>query len=261
MYEDVVQIREKLIAAGGKDPGKIDAIKLLCDQSLHSPASGETTFVMDSTVTKEFVSNIHAQLENLSKSMLDVCQETLTKYSKVLHRLKMPKDQPRDPEAMLEIKEYEVDHDNLVTRLEAARQVEDEFRANAMSKISILWSEIDACRIRIKHLENAGDEMANQLRGKLNSEVEKLRELRERKGAADGQLQKAKLRIKELEAKVDEDDTKISQLQGSIKNLEGICKMRDSNGEQKTRELQKLLKNSEGNVAKLESQRNTLESR
>ncbi|XP_015122997.1 uncharacterized protein LOC107045297 [Diachasma alloeum] len=261
MYEDVVQLREKLIAVGGKDPGKIDAIQLLCDQTLQTLGGGETTFVVGSTVTKEFISSIQLQLDNASKNLFDVCQDTLTKYSRVLHRLMNPRDQPRDSETMLELKEFEVDHENLVTRLEAAKKVEDEFRSSVMSKISILWSEIDACRIRIKHLENAGDDIANQLRTKLNSEVEKLRELKERKNAVDGQLQKAQVRIKELEGKLEENETKISHLLGSVKNLEGQLKQMDVNGEQRIRELQKILKNSEASVTKLESQRESLESR
>ncbi|XP_011300410.1 early endosome antigen 1 [Fopius arisanus] len=261
MYEDVVQLREKLIAAGGKDPGRIDAIQLLGGQTLHSPGGGEMTFVVDSTVTNEFVSNIQLQLDGTSKNLFDVCQDTLTKYSKVLHRLMSSRDQSREADAMLELKEFEVDHENLVTRLEAARKVEDELRSNVMGKVAILWSEIEACRIRIKHLENAGDDMVNQLRAKLNSEVEKLRELKERKSAVDGQLQKAKLRIKELEGKVEEEETKISQLQGNVKNLEGQLKHKDINGEQRLREVQKLLKNSEATVVKLENQRDSLESR
>ncbi|XP_063988313.1 ELKS/Rab6-interacting/CAST family member 1-like isoform X2 [Diachasmimorpha longicaudata] len=261
MYEDVVHLRKKLIAAGGKDSGKIDAIPLLCDQSLESRGGGDMTFLVGSTVSKEFISTIQLQLDGATKHLIDVCQDTLIQYSRVLHRLMSPKDPSRDSETMSELKDFEVVRENLVKQLEAIKEDENDFRSSVMSKVSILWSEIEACRIRIKHLEKPVNDVANQLRTKLNSEAEKMRELQEKKSTVNDQLQKAKLRIKELEGKLEESQIKISHIQGIVKNLEAQLKQVGITKERRISELQKSLKNSEATIAKLESQRESLELR
>lgn len=266
----MTQLREKLMADGGTDPGKIEETKIIFDQTNKQSGdqnkcrgSGELCFVINSTINEEFISKIENELKNYPQDCLIICENVLKKHSEILKWMENfgKSNEKFSKEINQQVDKYTKDMEISNVQLDNGKKLLDEFNMTLVKKIMIMWSEIDALRLRIKHLESMSGDTVNELRVKVNAETEKFNQLKEKKATVDNELTKSKARIHALETRIDTDETKMNQLQSQLKNLESQLKQKDVNFEHSTRDLHKSLKHSEETIVNLETQKDNLETR
>ncbi|KAK0164903.1 hypothetical protein PV328_003470 [Microctonus aethiopoides] len=270
VYDIMTQLREKLMADGGTDPGKVDEIRIIFDQTNKQSGdqnkcrgSGELCFVINSTINEEFISKIENELKNYPQDCPIICENVLKNHSEILKWMENfgKSNEKFSKEINQQVDKYTKDMEISNVQLDNGKKLLDEFNMTLVKKIMIMWSEIDALRIRIKHLESMSGDTVNELRVKVNAETEKFNQLKEKKATVDNELTKSKARIHALETRIDTDETKITQLQSHLKNLESQLKQKDVNFEHSTRDLHKSLKHSEETIVNLETQKDNLETR
>ncbi|XP_034936652.1 GRIP and coiled-coil domain-containing protein 2-like [Chelonus insularis] len=269
IYDEISELRKKIIASGLKDPGKVEGIKLIPDNSNKCrenenlrKESGEHGAFINASVTREFASILENELREYPKECVNLCEEMIEKYSALVEWTNnFCRDKCESPEIIEKVDQFKNVIEHMKLRLEATKKILDDSNGNLIRKIILMWDEIEGARLRIRDLETISDEVVNNLRMNLNSEVEKFNQLQEQKTLVDNELKKTNTRIQKLEETIAANHNEMYKYQEYIKSLESQLKQNDINFERETRDLHKSLKNSEEMIISLESQRNNLESR
>ncbi|XP_012287139.1 CAP-Gly domain-containing linker protein 1 isoform X1 [Orussus abietinus] len=275
LYTDMAQLREKVIASGAKDPGKVEEIKLTpVGQQRHillepGPREGfnERLMEQNSTLTEEFISELKRKLEEVPKGSVELCREALEKRREIVEWATNVGRENQDqlsPEIRKNLEEYEVEGETLQTRLEETSNNQTMLIEDLVHMSTTLWEECENNRKRIKELGNSDGNLICELKEKLEEALEGLHEerekatlMKERKNSLEAQLQKTKTKARELETQVSNDAGKVQQLQGTLKIMETQVKQKELALEQRAKELQKALKEKE----ELDKHCDTLESR
>nr|XP_012144104.1 PREDICTED: myosin heavy chain, clone 203-like [Megachile rotundata] len=275
LYNDITQIREKLISSGSKDPGKLEDVKV----EVGSPKSPiEAKEQIDNNLEKlaiggEFLRSLENKLHDIPRRSQALCQELLDKQSEfvafVTSRLINASEVGVDDTnsvLTMQLEAHQKECDVLRSRLVEIEEAEANSMAELMKNVRDLVKGYESYRMKLKELKVI--ENQKELESQLNSTAEELQTEREKSNQSkervkdmEAKLLKARAKIRELEAHVANDDAKILQLQTSVKSLETQMKQKDQSMEVRLKEMQKTMKSSKGLVDKVEKQRDTLETR
>lgn len=170
-------------------------------------------------------------------------------------------------EIFMRLESYRDDNTSLKTQLEEMKSAQLETIKELVNDTCDLYNEYDNSRMRMKELNNMLDEQKDireqlaVLSNELQGEREKHNVTKERRLQNEGQLQRARTKIRDLENKIACDETKIQQLQTQNKSLESQLKVKEQTMEQRLKDMQKTIRNSENLVSKMEKQRDSFEAR
>ncbi|XP_057339311.1 putative leucine-rich repeat-containing protein DDB_G0290503 isoform X1 [Microplitis mediator] len=275
MYEEVSQLREKIMAGGGKDPGKIESIKTVAgdfpikfnDSDNTCRGSGEHAAI-NSLITKEFMTILQNELKDYPKGCLSLCQDVIKKHSELVDwiekstsTLNLTENKSKvDPEFIKQVDDCKNERESFKTRLEMTEKILESSKGELIKKIKVMWEEIENMRSRIRDLETMSNEIVNKMRRKSEADGEKFNQLKETKDVADNDLRKTKATVRELEARIQSDQNKIIKFQEYVKSLETQLKQSDKIFENRTRDLNKSFKNSEETIVSLENQLTVLKA-
>lgn len=282
LYNDMSQLREKVISSGAKDPGKMEDLKLEIGSPKQPPivepnAIGEKVEVSGEpiAINTEFLDTLANQLKEIPRKSQDMCRELLKKQSSfvafVSSQLIKSSDEEKDAddvnlEVTMQLEIHQKDCDTLQACLDEIESVEAKTIAGLVENAR---TAVEEYQIQLSRQKAAGArEAQRELQAQLNAVAEELHVERERSSQGkerlrqtEMQLQRARTKVQELESHVANDEGKIQQLQASVKNLENQVKQRDQVMDTRLKSMQKSMKSSEVLVAKVEKQRDSFESR
>lgn len=288
LYDEISNLREKIITAGGKDPGKIDELKSFqveclkqspstpIETNLHDYGQWEQICMDESMVMG--VSLLQNQLEDLCDRSQELCQRTLDRSSSFASLVKSWLTESRQQDEMgkvllVDYSEAEMQQMSLVqsneelkTQLDELRTAQKNFIAEFATRSSSLRIEYNNYLDRVKkeqpNVERKDlQEQLNIALQELKAERDKASQGKERMRMIDLQMQKARTRIRDLEGHVANEELKSEQLQNGIKSLEAQLKQKEQTMELRMKDMKKAMKSSEDLIAKMEKQRDTFESR
>lgn len=293
LYDEMSNLRERIITAGGKDPGKIEELRspqVECPKqspptpisetsSRHDCAEQREPICMDESVIIG-MSLLQNQLQNICDHSQEICQRALDKSSSFASLVKFWLTESSRQDDMgnvlvpVDYSEVEAqqasftrDNEEMRTRLSDLRTAQKDFIAEFAMRSSSLRSEYDNYRGRVKEERpnvDRGDLLQEQLTvalEELKAERDKANQGKDRTRMMELQMQKARAKIRELEGHVANEEVKSQQLQNSVKSLEAQLKQKDQAMELRVKDMHKAMKSSEGLVAKMEKQRDSFESR
>lgn len=295
LYEDISQLRDKMILNGAKDPGKLEELKIIEIDSSKIPiiepkVQQVTSNEQQTKINKmnnpsinvnnnpnmdsEFVITLNNKLKEISKRYQDLCEEALRKHMFMIVSLEKNLEEDIDEskkdtnsEIFMRLESYRDDNTSLKTQLEEMKSAQLETIKELVNDTCDLYNEYDNSRMRMKELNNMLDEQKDireqlaVLSNELQGEREKHNVTKERRLQNEGQLQRARTKIRDLENKIACDETKIQQLQTQNKSLESQLKVKEQTMEQRLKDMQKTIRNSENLVSKMEKQRDSFEAR
>ncbi|KAL2717078.1 myosin-10-like isoform X1 [Vespula squamosa] len=296
LYEDISQLRDKMILNGAKDPGKLEELKIIEIDSSKIPIieskvpqvvsneqqakNNKTNNVPSINVNNnlnmdsEFIINLNNKLKEISKRYQDLCEEALRKHTFIVVSLEKNLEEENDEskkdtnsEVLNHLESYRGDNTSLKTRLEEMKSVQLEAITELVKDTCNLYNEYDISRTRMKEFNDMLDdrkdirEQLSVLSEELQGEREKHNATKERRIQNEGQLQRARTKIRDLENKIACDETKIQQLLTQNKSLESQLKVKEQAMEQRLKDMQKTIRNSENLVSKMEKQRDSFEAR
>lgn len=288
LYDELTSLREKIITAGGKDPGKIEEPRLpqvdCPKQSLATPT--ETSLLHEDTEQQEricmeestiiSVSLLQNQLQDLCDRSQDLCQHTLDGSSSFASLIKSwltdpCRDEtgnslvPLESKVETQLAILRRNNEEFSVRLDNLRMAQKSFIAEFEKRSSSLRTEYDNYCGRMKERPNVDrkdlQEQLSVALEELKTERDKANQGKERAKMMEMQMQKTRAKIREMEVHVANEETKLQQLQNSVKSLEAQLKQKDQTMEQRMKDMHKAMKSSEGLVAKMEKQRDSFESR
>lgn len=292
LYDEMLSLREKIIAVGGKDPGKIEELKspqVECPKqstptpietsSRHDCADQPEPICMDESVIIG-MSLLQNQLRDICDRSQEICQRTLDRSSSVVSLVKFWLTESSRQDEMgnvlipVDYSEVEArqanftrDNEEMRTQLDDLRTIQKDFVAEFEKRSLSLRSEYDNYRERVKEERpnvDRGDLLQEQLSvalDELKAERDKANQRKDRTRMIELQMQKARAKIRELEGHVANEEVKSQQLQNNVKLLETQLKQKDQAMELRVKDMHKAMKSSEGLVAKMEKQRDSFESR
>ncbi|EFN61444.1 hypothetical protein EAG_10820 [Camponotus floridanus] len=287
LYDEISNLREKIITAGGKDPGKIEepkSFQVEClkqspsiETNLHDYGQWEQICMDESTVMG--VSLLQNQLEDLCDRSQELCQRALDRSSSFVSLVKSWLTESRKQDEMgkvsilVDYSEAEMQQTNLVqsneelkTQLDELKAAQKDFITEFATRSSNLRIEYDNYLSRMKKEQQNVErkdlqEQLNIALQELKAERDKASQGKERMRMIDLQMQKAKTRIRDLEVHVTNEELKSQQLQNGMKTLEAQLKQKDQSMELRMKDMNKAMKSSEDLIAKMEKQRDNFESR
>ncbi|XP_012533312.2 golgin subfamily A member 4 [Monomorium pharaonis] len=290
LYDEMSSLREKIITASGKDPGKIEELRsaqVECPRqspptptsSRHDCTEQQEPICMDESVVIG-MSLLQNQLRDLHDRSEKICQRALDKSSSFASLVKFwlteSSRQDESGNLLVPVNYSEVeaqqanftrDNEEMRTQLDDLRAAQKDFVAEFAMRSSSLRSEYDNYRGRVKEERSnvdRGDLLQEQLNvtlEELKAERDKANQGKDRVRLMEIQIQKARTKIRELEGHVANEEVKSQQLQNSVKSLEAQLKQKDQAMELRMKDMHKVMKTSEGLVAKMEKQRDSYESR
>ncbi|KAF7414577.1 hypothetical protein HZH68_003066 [Vespula germanica] len=293
LYEDISQLRDKMILNGAKDPGKLEELKIIEIDSSKIPTTepkvqqivsneqqtkinkvNTPSVNNDLNMDSEFIITLNNKLKEISKRYQELCEEALRKHTFIIVSLEKSLEENTDeskkdsnPEILTRLESYRGDNTSLKTRLEEMKSLQLEAITELVKDTCNLYNEYDISRTRMKELNNMLDdqkdirEQLSTLSEELQTEREKHNATKERRTQNEGQLQRARTKIRDLENKIACDETKIQQLQTQNKSFESQLKVKEQAMEQRLKDMQKTIRNSENLVSKMEKQRDSFEAR
>lgn len=282
-------LREKIIAADGKDPGKIEDPRSLLDGlkqksstpriemgSLHDFTEKQLpTISMDESAVIG-VSLLQNQLQDLCDHSQELCQRALDRSSSFASLVKSWLTESSQHEtakvlAPLDLKVEEQlvifgrDNEDMRMRLNELAAIQKDLVAELAKRSSSLCSEYDNYRERADELASVDRrdllEQLNAAREELKMERDKTNQGKDKTKMMESQMQKARAKIRELEGHVVNEEAKSQQLQSNVKSLETQLKQKDHLMEQRMKDMHKAMKSSDNLVSRIEKQRDTLETR
>ncbi|XP_074108016.1 uncharacterized protein LOC141533186 [Cotesia typhae] len=272
MYEEVSQLREKIMAIGGKDPGKIESIKSISgDFSIKfnenytnndNNRGNRERAMINLSINKEFASTLQNDLEDYPKGCLTLCEDVINKHSeliKSIDSLNLNEDKKLREFFLKQLNDWRTETESFKVSIEITKKSIEESKSEMTNKVKAMWEEIDVSRFKIRQLETMSNEVVNKLRKKIEAEAEKFNQLRETKDVTDNDLRKTKAVVQELEARIQSDEIKIIKSQEYVKSLKSQLHQNDKIFDNRTRDLNNSLKNAEETIENLENQRNKLE--
>ncbi|XP_043268714.1 putative leucine-rich repeat-containing protein DDB_G0290503 [Venturia canescens] len=283
LYSEISQIREKLLAKGCRDPGKVETLNFpsaAMENNLasvgneggrHLDGSGEHASGPAVSLTNEFLAAAVSKIRELPKRFSDLCNEMLLQRSEIIKSLeKIERAKEKGELEVLIAKEMEnlKNHSvSLESRFEEAQKLNDALITETIEKLSTLWNELESSNEKILQLQNNDYEIDKEIHVKLDNAMreKKLAEaesarLREREISSEAEVLKLRTKLREMETKISEGDQKIARLQNHAKHLEMQLKQKDSNAD-KLKDMEKSLKNSQSLLTKTEKQRDCLETK
>lgn len=280
LYNEMSQLRDKLINSGARDPGKVETLKFEVGSKQFpqaEPTYNEAANVEKLSVGKELLETLEDRLREIPKKLRDFCQELLEKQSNFVafvttHLIEASTevvvDEPdhTNSEVIMKLEVHQKENDALRSRIDEMQEIEEKSIAELTRNVKHLIDEYEHSRAKIKELNaaEAQKELQTQLNTtmeELQAEKEKNNQSKERLRQTESLLQKARTKIREMETQVTNDKEKTQQLQANMKTIEGQMKQKDLMIDIRLKEMQKSMKNNEDLVAKVEKQRDSFEAR
>lgn len=285
-------MREKIIAVGGKDPGKLEEprpFQVECpkqgppmpiEASLQRDCSEECEQICMDEAAVIGVSLLQNQLRDLCDRSQELCQRALNRSTSFASLVKSWLTEscrdgtdnasiPLDAEVDAQLAILGRDNEELRQLVDELTTSQDDFVAEFAKRCASLRTEYDNYRERAKERPTSVER--RDLQGQLNVALEELKAERdrtkernqgkERTRMVELQMQKARARIRELEGQVVNEEAKSQQLHNNVRSLETQLKQKDQTMEQRMRDMHKAMKSSEGLVTKMEKQRDSFEAR
>ncbi|CAL1678078.1 unnamed protein product [Lasius platythorax] len=290
LYDEISSLREKILTAGGKDPGKVEEPKLSqveCPKQSplipietnlrHDYEQWEQICMDESRVIG--VSLLQNQLQDLCDRSQELCQRALDRSSSFASFVKSwltessHQDEMGKVSILVDYSEAEMQQTNLAqsneelkTRLDELRTAQKDFIAEFATRSSNLRIEYNNYRERVKKEQPNVDrkDLQEQLSAaleELKAERDKASQGKERTRMIELQMQKGRTKIRELEGHIANEELKSQQLQNGMKSLEAQLKQKDQTMELRMKDMHKAMRSSEDLIAKMEKQRDTFESR
>ncbi|CAK9823619.1 hypothetical protein ANTRET_LOCUS1923 [Anthophora retusa] len=282
LYNEMYQLREKVITSGGRDPGKPEDLRLEVGSPKQIPPPAEVNqneqaelLVDRLPVGVELLETLEDTLREIPRKSQDFCREMLEKQSNFVafatSRLinaneGKTENEQGNSEVIRQLENHQKDCDMLRLRLHEIEVMDENAITEFAKYMRRLIDEYEHSRAKLKSM-NALDvqkDLQIQLEDtleELQAEREKNNQSKERFRQMDTQLQRSRTKIKELEARAGNDESKIQQLQSTIKNMEVQTKQKEQTIEMRIKDMQKTMKNSEVLASKMEKQRDSYEAR
>ncbi|KAI4495430.1 hypothetical protein M0802_008644 [Mischocyttarus mexicanus] len=294
LYQDINQLREKMILNGGKDPGKLEELKIIELDSSKTPTTypqsknqqqinpNEQKILINNTnmnnncnnINSEFIITLNNKLKEITKRYEQYCEDVLKKHSFMIISLEKYMDEifqssniDTNNETTVSFESYRSDNETLKVRFDEIKSNQLEIIQELMKNTCDFYGEYENCRLRVKELSKTLDELKDNreklttLMEELQTERDKHNLTKERRIQNEGQLQRARTKIRDLENKISNDEVKMQQLQIQNKSLENQMRSKEQSMEQRLKDMQKTIRNSEGLVSKMEKQRDSFEAR
>lgn len=285
LYNEMAQLREKMISMGVKDPGKPEGLKFEFGTNKQIAPVEPTTLESANTsieklpIGKELLGCLEERLREIPKNLRSICQELLDKQSVfvtfvtsqlIQSTMEGNETDQANSEVSMQLEVHQKDYDNIRSRMNEVQELEEKSISELTKNVQNLIDEYEHSRTKIKQLNaaQAQKELQKQLDSKteeLQAEREKNNQTKDRLRQAETQLQKTRTKVRELESHIaNEEKTsaeKIQQLQTNVKSLDEKMKQKDLAIESKMKDMQKAMRNSEDLVAKVEKQRDSFEAR
>nr|XP_012230750.1 PREDICTED: putative leucine-rich repeat-containing protein DDB_G0290503 isoform X2 [Linepithema humile] len=290
LCDEMSSLREKIIAVGGKDPGKIEELKTAqVECPKQSPAESIKTSLQHDCPDEQRkricmdesavigVSLLQNQLQDLCDRSQDLSQRVLDKSSSFASLVKswltefnqqnenilIPMDFTK---AEAQLATFGQNNEELRTQLDELRTAQKDFVAEFTKRSSSLRDEYDNYHERVKEEQPNVDrkDLQEQLSvalGELKMERNKANQWKEGTRILERQMQKAQMKIRDMELFATNAEASSLQLQNSVKSLQAQLKQKDQMMEQRMKDMHKAMKSSEGLLAKIEKQRDSFESR
>ncbi|XP_044593616.1 uncharacterized protein PFB0145c-like isoform X2 [Cotesia glomerata] len=273
MYEEVSQLREKIMAVGGKDPGKIESIKSISgdfsikfNENYNNNDNNRGSATINSSINKEFASTLQNELEDYPKGCLILCEDVINKHSELIKSIDNLKLNDNEDKKLREffllkqLDDWKTETESFKVRFEMTKKSIEESKSEMTNKVKAMWEEIDGSRFKIRELETMSNEVVDKLRKKIEAEAEKFNQLKETKDVTDNDLRRTKAVVQELEARIQSDEIKIIKSQEYVKSLKSQLHQNDKIFDNRTRDLSNSLKNAEETIENLENQQSELEA-
>lgn len=275
MYNEVLQLREKVIALGAKDPGKPDEIGLIqCTSEKEKRFDSQIPIQIESTIinnipecdiNNEFMENIELNLQSIPNSLTEFCKKVLNDRMEIVTWVMEYDHQDCENDFALneKIEIFRNEDNELIEKLENTKREQFELIENLTKKFESLWIECQSYRENFKNSKNNEQNFieVEKLKNLLNSEMEKSQKLKEGKSHVESQMTKLRSKLRDFEIQVNNGEGKINQLQNSVEQLKSQLKQKEIFLEQQTKDVQKSARSNKSAINKLESQKENLESR
>ncbi|XP_033334013.2 uncharacterized protein LOC117224908 isoform X1 [Megalopta genalis] len=282
LFNEMSQLREKVIASGTKDPGKLDDLRIeVGSPKHHIPTENVLQEPAENIERKldaigvQFIQRLEEQLHKIPQKSRNLCRDILSKQAELIDfvasRLKSGNayetegDNP-DSEMATKLETQQKDIDSLRIFLEGADAMDTKIIEETLADIRGLIAAYECEQAKLKESKKMEEqqELQSQLSKvleELQSEKDKCHQGKERLRQVDSQCQKMKTKLREMETEGVTNEEKIQSLQASLKNLAAQMKQKEQSMETKLKEMQKTLKGSEALISKVEKQRDSFESR
>ncbi|XP_076645062.1 uncharacterized protein LOC143354683 [Halictus rubicundus] len=278
VYNEVSQLREKVIANGTKDPGKLDDLRIEVGSFRHlGPSDPGKTDTNDRTldaIGSDYVERLGRQLQSIPQKSQNLCRDILNKQAELMafvaSRLKPDPNEPDGDNAnfavVAQLETQQKDFESLEACLEQAEAMGAGIIEQILTEARGIIVTYETNHAKLKELKQMEEqtELQSQLdrvSEELQAEKEKSNQARERLRQVDSQMQKAKTKLREMEAEGIANEEKIQTLQTNLKNLTAQMRQKEQLMETKMKDTQKTLKSSEALIAKVEKQRDSFETR
>ncbi|XP_076167310.1 uncharacterized protein LOC143146683 [Ptiloglossa arizonensis] len=280
LYNDMIQLREKVIASGTKDPGKLEDLKIEVGSHKQHPQiepivqkEQEESGIEKMTIGNEFVDNLERQLMEIPRKSQNLCLDLLGKQTDFIAFVNSQFNDNKineEGDPMVEVHEqleiHRKDCESVQACLDNIKTIETQAVEELVKNARGMLEEFECHRAKL--IESKNTEGQRELQLQLSANIEELQAERERSNQnkerlrqAEVQLQRARAKIRELEAHAASDEGKIQTLQSSVKNLENQMKQKDQTMEVRLKDMQKMIKSSECLISKVEKQRDSFETR
>ncbi|XP_078036618.1 uncharacterized protein LOC144469824 [Augochlora pura] len=279
LFNEMSQLREKVIANGTKDPGKPEDLRIeVGSPKHHMTAEGVLHAQVENMERKldamgvQFMQRLEEQLHKIPQKSRNLCRDILSKQTELIDyvasRLKPfePEGDNPDLELAARLESQQKDIESLRIFLEGADAMDSKITEEILVDIRSLIATYEHEQTKLKESRKMEEqqELQSQLSKvleEMQAEKEKCQQGKERLRQVDSQCQKMKTRLREMETEGIANEEKIQSLQASLKNLSTQMKQKDQSMETKLKEMQKTLKSSEALTSKVEKQRDSFESR
>ncbi|XP_043251062.1 paramyosin-like [Colletes gigas] len=281
LYNDMVQLREKVIASGAKDPGKMEDVKVEVGSPKPPPPIEQVaedeqaeSSAEKLAIASEFMDTLERQLQEIPRKSQNLCRELLNKQSEFVtfvgSQLKTSDDENEEDDSTVKVSAqldvHRKDYESLQACLDDVKALETKTVEDILKNARSMMEKFESHGTKAK--ESKGPEGQRELQSQLNTTLEELQMERERSNQskerlrqAEAQLKGARAKIRDLDAHVANNEGKIQMLQSNLKNMENQMRQKEQTTELRMKELQKTLKSSEVLIAKVEKQRDSYETR
>ncbi|XP_043492389.1 interaptin-like [Polistes fuscatus] len=256
LYQDIIQLRDKMILNGAKDPGKLEELKIIeidsskiqttlpkIQQQQQQQQQQQTHFNEQKTINinnatinnhnnninSEFVITLNNKLKEITKGYENYCDDLLKKHSimivtmennieDIINESKKDTDDP-NTEVITRIDAYRKDNVSLKSQLDEIKSNQLEIITELMKNTCDFYSEYENCRTRVKELSKTLDEYKD-IREKLTVLNEELQTEREKHHLTKERRMQNEGQLQRARAKIRDLENKITNDEGKMQQLQ-----------------------------------------
>ncbi|XP_066590192.1 putative leucine-rich repeat-containing protein DDB_G0290503 [Prorops nasuta] len=296
IYDEMMQLREKVLSCGGNDSGPIEEIKFMDTRGPRhsenrsgamSPSRDNFNKVQEkeakidaseierneqelenSLITKNFLDRLEMIVREIPTKYQEFCQFALEKYFNIATFLTALAESNKTDDGSASvhsqrIEEYRKDTDVLKKRFEEINEDQTKLTDDLLASFYNLYEEYSGYRTKLKELNTivkAQKEICDRYENS-QMDLQAEQERKDQKTQLENQMAVARAKIRELESQLSKSEYKFQQMQANFKKSEEQHRCKEQTMDKRLKDMQKTLKNNETLVSTVETQRDTYEKR